>query len=302
MDAFSRGEVAVAVLNGGMATRFGGLVKGVVAAFGGRSFLEWKLAQGRSIGGEAGCEVPYLVMNSFATDEATRTFIRQLRQGAGHRNLPEPLFFNQTVSLRMNPDGSIFVEDDSRASPYAPGHGDFSVALRASGLLAELRDRGIRYIMLSNVDNLGARPDPVVVGMHIREERPLTAEVVTKSPDDVGGAPVTVGGHTMIVEQFRFPSNFDQRTVGVFAINSFIFDLDVLDAEYPLTWFYVEKDVTDRKAVQLERLVNELTAFIPSTYLLVPRTGPRGRFLPIKTPEDLAAAQPLLREMLSPKS
>ena len=35
--AIERGEVAVAVLNGGMATRFGGVVKGTVPALGGRA-------------------------------------------------------------------------------------------------------------------------------------------------------------------------------------------------------------------------------------------------------------------------
>src|SRR3712207_8661149 len=46
--AIRRGEVAMAVLNGGMATRFGGVVKGIVEAVDGRSFLEWKLREARS--------------------------------------------------------------------------------------------------------------------------------------------------------------------------------------------------------------------------------------------------------------
>ena len=78
--ALTRGEVAAAVLNGGMATRFGGVVKGIVDAYGGRSFLEWKLLDAERAG------VPLVVMNSFATDEATRYFV------AAH-GLPRPIFF-----------------------------------------------------------------------------------------------------------------------------------------------------------------------------------------------------------------
>ena len=48
-DAIARGRVAVAVLNGGMATRFGGDVKGIIEAVGGRTFLEVKLAQARRL-------------------------------------------------------------------------------------------------------------------------------------------------------------------------------------------------------------------------------------------------------------
>jgi UTP--glucose-1-phosphate uridylyltransferase len=62
---------------------------------------------------------------------------------------------------------------------------------------------------------------------------------------------------------------------------------------------YVEKEVEGRPAVQLERLVNELCSLVPTTYLEVPRSGPRGRFFPIKTPADLEASRGPLREMLA---
>jgi UTP--glucose-1-phosphate uridylyltransferase len=285
LDALRRGEVAMAVLNGGMATRFGGVVKGIVEAVEGRSFLEWKIADA------ARADVPLVCMNSFATDEATRAFVSK-------RRLPQPLFFAQSVSLRLNPDGSLFRDGDGRLSPHSPGHGDFNEALRDSGLAELLRRREIRFVMLSNVDNLGARLDPLVLGAHVRARRPMTVEVVSKRPGDTGGAPARVEGRPMLVEGFRFPPAFDQDQLGVFATNSFVFDLDALDRVYPLTWFYVEKHVDGRPAVQLERLVNELSTFLPTTFLTVPRDGPNGRFFPIKTPADLAAAQGSLRELL----
>lgn len=297
MEALRRGEVAMAVLNGGMATRFGGLVKGIVEAVDGRSFLEWKLHEAGRVARAVGAEVPCVVMNSFATDAATRGFIAGLGERGG--GLPQPRFFSQFISLRLNRDGSLFVEDDGRPSPYAPGHGDFGDALRRSGTLAWLRERGVRLLMLSNVDNLGARVDPVVVGMHRLGGRPMTVEVAAKRPGDAGGAPARLDGRLIVVESFRFPPEFDQDQIGVFNTNSFVFDLEALDAEYPLTWFYVEKEVDGRPAVQLERLVGELSSFLPATYLDVPRSGPRGRFFPIKTPEDLLASREALRAMLS---
>ena len=98
-EAIDRGEVAAAVLNGGMATRFGGVVKGIVEAVDGRSFLEWKLLDAERAG------VPMVVMNSFATDEATREFVSALK-------VTPPLFFTQSVSLRLNRDGSLFADDE----------------------------------------------------------------------------------------------------------------------------------------------------------------------------------------------
>ena len=73
------------------------------------------------------------------------------------------------------------------------------------------------------------------------------------------------------------------------ATNTFAISLGLLERDYPLTWFYVEKTVDDRTAVQMERLVNELSSFVPTSYLATPRSGPRGRFFPIKTRAELEA-------------
>ena len=55
-----------------MATRFGGVVKGVVEAVDGKSFLELKLAQTGELARLLDTSVPMAVMNSFATDRATQ--------------------------------------------------------------------------------------------------------------------------------------------------------------------------------------------------------------------------------------
>jgi UTP--glucose-1-phosphate uridylyltransferase len=267
--------VAVAVLNGGMATRFGGAVKGLVEAVDGVCFLDWKLRDAERAG------LPVVLMNSFATDEETRAHLGE-RDGL--------VVFSQSVSLRLNPDGSIF----PGPSPYSPGHGDFAVLAPVE----QLRAAGIRTLMLSNVDNLGARVDPRVLAAHRAAGNPLTIEVAP-AEGDPGGAPVRVNGRAQIVEGFRFPPGFDPHALPVFNTNSLVVEVDALEKRYPLTWLYVEKAVDGRRAVQLERLVNELSAFLATTYLLVPRHGPRSRFVPVKTPDDLVRARPLLRALLA---
>ena len=282
-QAIERGEVAVAVLNGGMATRFGGEVKGVVPAIGGRSFLEIKLAQARRL-----ARVPFLVMNSFATHRATLDFLRERGlEGSAHA-------FLQSVSLRLTPEGGLFRDGTGGLSLYAPGHGDFPSALRRSGLLDRLERDGVRILTLSNVDNLGAELDPLLVGHHLESGRPITCEVAPAIPGDVGGTPARIGGKAgplQIVEGFRFPPGFDFGRLHFLATNSFCFSLAALRDEHPLSWFYVEKTVDGRPAVQIERLVNELSAFVPTSYLAVPRGGAQGRFFPVKTRADLDALQ-----------
>ena len=115
----------------------------------------------------------------------------------------------------------------------------------------------------------------------------------------MGGAPVRVDGELQLLEGPRFPRSFDQELVRVFNTNTALFDIDALDEDYELSWLYVRKDAGGRQAVQLERVYHEVSAFVPTQYLEVPRRGPRERFSPIKTPADLERAQDDLRELLS---
>jgi len=289
-EALAAGRVAQVVLAGGMATRFGGVVKGVVEVLEGRSFLSWKLGETARLADALGAAVPVALMTSFQTDDVTRSHVATL-------GVPEPLWFAQSVSLRLTDDGDLFL-DDGRPSLYAPGHGDLLEAIRNSGVLAALRGRGVEHIAVSNVDNLGARLDPVVVGAHLLAGRSMTAEVARKD-GDLGGAPARVDRRLGLLEGPQFPPGFDQTRIRVFNTNTTTFTLDAIDRAFDLPWLYVRKSVDGRTAVQLERLYHQAVWELDATFLEVPRSGPRGRFFPIKEPEDLDQARPGLREMLA---
>jgi UTP--glucose-1-phosphate uridylyltransferase len=290
VDALTHGRVAQVVLAGGMATRFGGVVKGAVEALDGRSFLSWKLGETAALGQALRVEIPVALMTSFQTDEETRAHVASL-------DVPEPLWFTQSVSLRLTERGDLFL-CEGRPSLYAPGHGDLVDAIRTSGTVDRLRERGVESVTVSNVDNLGARLDPVVIGAHLLAGRPLTMEVATKE-GDMGGAPARVDGRLGLLEGPQFPADFDQARIDVFNTNSALIAVDALDRPFELEWLYVRKRVDGRAAVQLERLYHQIAWQLGTTFLEVPRSGPRGRFFPIKEPEDLDSARDGLRELLA---
>jgi len=281
-QALARGEVGVVILAGGMATRFGGVVKAAVPVTGNMSFLAAKVADARI----AAPRAPIYVMTSAATHDK---IIEQVRR----EDLAGVQCFPQLVSLRLTPKGELFVEA-GKPSPYATGHGDLTFALRASGILDAFRSRGGKVLFMSNVDNVAATLDPAVIGAHLASGAKITAEVVRKEPGDRGGAPARIDGVAQIVESFRFPATFDQDGLPLFNTNTFAFDAEAIDRDFELTFFRVEKKVEDAPVIQFERLVGQLTAFLPSHFLEVPR----GRFLPVKDPEELELRRPAIDAVL----
>ena len=70
--ALRRGELAFCVLAGGMATRMGGVVKALVEAFDGQTFLDLRLDENAHVVRGARRPVPLWLMTSEATDGPTR--------------------------------------------------------------------------------------------------------------------------------------------------------------------------------------------------------------------------------------
>lgn len=281
-QAIARGEVGVVILAGGMATRFGGVVKAAVPVAAGRSFLAVKVADVRLTAPKA----PIYVMTSAATHDR---IVEQVK-AEGFTGVE---CFPQHVSLRLTQSGELHLED-GKPSPYATGHGDLTFALRARGVLEAFRARGGKLLYMSNVDNVAATLEPAVIGAHLASGAKITAEVVRKVPGDRGGAPARVNGVPQIVEAFRFPKTFDQDSLPLFNTNSFVFDAEAIDRDFNLTFFRVEKKVDDATVIQFERLVGQVTAFLPSHFLEVPRE----RFLPVKDPEELAQRLPEIEALL----
>lgn len=276
-EIIGRGEVAAVVLAGGMATRFGSRVKALAPVLSGHdlTFLDLKLADLTRLG------VEVVLMTSFATHDA----LAQAVEGTGVRLAP------QLVSLRLNPDGSMFL-DDGAPSPHAPGHGDLADALELSGAFERFRRNGVRTLFVCNVDNVGATLDEVLVGLHRSLAGAVTAELVSKRAGDAGGLPVRrADGSLAIAEAFRVPEGFPHERFPLFNTNTLWIEVAALETPADYTWSAARKSVDGREAIQFERLVGELTWWHASRYVHVPRDGAESRFVPVKDSEDLEAAQ-----------
>lgn len=283
--AMRNGELAFCTMAGGMATRMGGIVKALADALPGHSFLSMRLAENATASAKAGQPIPLWLMTSDATHQE---IVDALKKASAPSHVGA---FMQNLSLRLTPEGDLFFDDEGKPSTHATGHGDLVDALRRSGMLDAFVARGGKYVWITNVDNLGAAIDPVVLGRFIAQTEKgidVQCEVCPKAGDK-GGIPVHAEGKLQVLEEFRLPPDFDPTTVSVFNTNTFLVRAEPL-AKQPLTWTYfeVEKKVDGRPAIQFERLIQEITAYMPSTYVEVPREGAGSRFLPVKDFDELA--------------
>jgi UTP--glucose-1-phosphate uridylyltransferase len=283
LEELRQRRVALAVMAGGMATRMGGVVKALVEALPGKTFLELRLAEMAALEREVGVAPPLWLMTSHATDDP-------IRNALGDR-IDDDLVgaFTQYLSLRLTPQGDVFRDNQDRPSEHAPGHGDLPDALRESSLIGRFVEGGGKIVVVANLDNLGATLDPLILGWHLDAGAAVTCEVVDKVGSDRGGIPVRVEDRPVVLEEFRLPEAFDPATVGVFNTNTFHFAARALyELEMDFTYFVVRKTVDDQPVIQFERLINEVTSLLPTRFLRVPREGRSSRFLPVKDHDELA--------------
>ncbi len=188
------------VLNGGLGTSMGLTgPKSLLKVKDNRSFLDIIIAQaGRR-------ETRLCLMNSFNTDQDTREALRSM-------NLePPPLMFLQHKFPK------ILQKDLSPANWPAnpqlewnpPGHGDVYTALYASGLLDQLIEADIRYALISNSDNLGARMEPTLLGWFAQNRFPFMMEVASRTPADKKGGHLARGrdGRLVLREAAQCPED-----------------------------------------------------------------------------------------------
>jgi UTP--glucose-1-phosphate uridylyltransferase len=288
---------------GGRATTMGlRSPKSLVQAREGRTFLDIIVGQTLALRRAHDVQLPLVVMNSEATREETAKAL------AEHSELDVglPLDFMQSMVPKLEAESHEPVRwsDNPALEWNPPGHGDVYGALRRSGLLESLLERGLRYAMISNSDNLGATVDARIVAHMAREEIPFLMEVVQGTEADRKGGHIarrTSDGQLVLRETAQTPTEDEEsfrdfRRWRYYNTNNLWVDLRALAQrlddgdgvlELPLIINKKTVDPRDKSSPPVLQLESAMGAAIGSfpgaSLLLVPRT----RFVPVKTTDDL---------------
>ena len=240
-----------------------------------RTFIETHLAKSRRISRQAGTPIPHIFTTSYLTHAPTEEFLgRQNRYGyegplllspgksVGLRmiptvrdlrfaweEMPQQILDEQQQKVRDSlrhalinwARGAVETSDYTDNLPlqclHPVGHWYEVPNLLRNGVLAKLLAERpqLKYLLLHNIDTLGADVDPALLGLHIRSGACLTFEVITKRLEDRGGGLARVNGRVRLVEGLSMPREEVEFELSYYNSNTCWIDLDKLLTAFALT-------------------------------------------------------------------
>ncbi len=239
-----------------------------------RTFIETHLAKSRRASRLSGTPVPHLFTTSYLTDGPTARFLEAVgRYGyAGPLHLspgrsvglrfipterdlrfaweemPQQVLDVQQQKVRDSLRAALigWARSAGEASDYTDnvplqclhpvGHFFEVPNLFRNGVLATLlRERpNLKYLLLHNIDTLGADLDPRLLGRHIASGATLTFEVIQRRLEDRGGGLARVQGRPRLVEGLAMAREEDEFGLRYYNSMTTWIDLDRLLAAFGL--------------------------------------------------------------------
>jgi hypothetical protein len=131
---------------------------------------------------------------------------------------------------RARGEGSDYTDNLPLQCMHPVGHWFEIPNLLRNGTLARLLEErpNLKYLMLHNVDTLGASVDAGLLGAHILSNAPLSFEVITRRIDDRGGGLARVDGKVRLVEGLAMPHEADEFALSFYNTMTTWIDIDQL--------------------------------------------------------------------------
>ncbi len=210
-----------------------------------RSFLEIHLAKSRRISRLCGTPLAHVVTTSYLTHSPIEEYLKEqdyygydgplllspgrivgLRLVPMARDLrfaweemPQQLLDEQAQKVRDSlraaliewtrrmGEGSDYTDNTPLQCLHPVGHWYEVPNLLRNGVLRRLLELrpNLRYLIVHNIDTLGADADPALLGLHMARGAALTTEVIPRRVEDRGGGLARVNGRLRLVEGLALP-------------------------------------------------------------------------------------------------
>lgn len=210
-----KGEYAVVTMAGGQGTRLGhsgpkGTFK--LDVYGKGKYLFEILAENlKEANQKYGKIIPWYIMTSKENHDETIEFMEKHNYFGYDKNSVR--FFAQSELPLLDVNGKLLVGKDMKIKEASDGNGGTYSSLRASGCLAEMKEKGIKWVFIGGVDNaLLKMADTILLGMAIDKKVQIASKSIVKAnPHERVGVFAKMNGHPKVIEYSEMPEKMAEE-------------------------------------------------------------------------------------------
>ncbi len=163
---------------------------------------------------------------------------------------------------RTTGEGSDYTDNVPDQCLHPVGHWYETPNMLRNGVLLHLLNERpqLKYLMVHNIDTLGANLDPTVLGYAIDSGATWTSEVIRRRIDDRGGGLARIDGHNRLIEGLALPREEVEFTLSYYNSATVWLEVDKL-----LAFFGLDR-ATLADETYVARAVRDMAARMP-TYI-----------------------------------
>ena len=209
------GKYAVVTMAGGQGTRLGhtgpkGTFK--LDVYGKGKYLFEILADNlQEANKKYNTVIPWYIMTSKENNEDTVNFLEKNNYFGYDKN--SVIVFKQSELPLVDTEGKLLISKDYKIKEASDGNGGTYSSLRASGCLADMKEKGIKWVFIGSVDNaLLKMADVTLLGMAIKKGVQIASKSVVKAnPHERVGVFCKMNGHPKVIEYSELPEKMAEE-------------------------------------------------------------------------------------------
>ena len=209
------GKYAVVTMAGGQGTRLGhtgpkGTFK--LDVYGKGKYLFEILAENlKEANKKYNTIIPWYIMTSKENNDETQQFLEKNNYFGYDKN--NVMLFKQGELPLIDTKGKMLIGKDLKIKEASDGNGGVFSSLRLTGMLADMKERGIEWVFIGGVDNAILKmADVTLLGMAIDKNVQIASKSVVKAnPHERVGVFCKMNGHPKVIEYTELPENMAEE-------------------------------------------------------------------------------------------
>ena len=155
--------------------------------------------------------IPWYIMTSKQNNDETYEFLEK-NNYFGYKK-DDVILFSQGELPLVDTEGKVLIGKDKLIKLASDGNGGTFSSLRKSGALADMKERGIKWVFIGGVDNaLLKMADTTLLGLAISEDVQIASKSIVKAnPHEKVGVFCKMNGHPKVIEYSELPEKMAEE-------------------------------------------------------------------------------------------